>query len=247
MTHGNSQDPAAAGTAPSALCVRCARRRHGRRGLCRRCRSTGCSARSTGSTARRASPARPPTRCSTRTITIRFDANVAPGLALALRAGADHADRSRSARTRSPSTAPPTFRSARARHGDLQRLARAGRRLLQQARMLLLHRAAAAAGPDRRDAGELLRRSADRRRQGRARRSRTSRCPTRSIPWRRRSRASPDASRRQPPAAPAAVPRTAARQDSNRVDIGSAPPRQKGSGSRTAWPTRTPSTTTITS
>ncbi len=42
------------------------------------------------------------------TVTIRFDANVAPGPALALRAGAEHRARSRSARTRWPSTAPPT-------------------------------------------------------------------------------------------------------------------------------------------
>ena len=58
------------------------------------------------------------------------------------------------------------------------------------------------------DAGELLHRSADRRRQGRAWRAGTSRCPTRSILSRRRSRASAERPAASTPAAPAAVPRS---------------------------------------
>ena len=98
------------------------------------------------------------------------------------------------------------------------------------------------------DAGQLLRRSADRGRQGRARRDRTSRCPTRSIPSRRRSRASP-----RRPAAAARLRhrqqcRAAARQDRNEQRRSSCPRRRAAEGIREqdAWPTRTPSTTTTT-
>ena len=95
------------------------------------------------------------------------------------------------------------------------------------------------------DAGELLRRPADRGRQGRPLGARTSRCPTRSIPWLRRSRGSPA--------------RMAVLRHRKRCNAAGKPgrfgvrglrrdQRCRGRGDQGAdrWPTRTPSTTTTT-
>ena len=116
----------------------------------RRCRSTSCSARSPASAAPRRCRRTTPRASSPGEMTVRFDSNVAQ------RPGLDgHARRSRSPTSigkvdtvnfighQHTRTKPITG------HGDLQRLARTGRRLLQQDRMLLLHRADPAARRNR--------------------------------------------------------------------------------------------------
>ena len=87
---------------------------------------------------------------STATITVRFDANVAGGLPLAVRAGADR-DRGPASARSSPSTTPspisrraPTTGQAAFNVTPLDR-----RRLLQQDQLLLLHRADARPGEKR--------------------------------------------------------------------------------------------------
>jgi hypothetical protein len=129
----------------------------------RPCRSTTCSA---GDRLRRhhaASPSNPtgrvldrPSRCASTPTSRR------PALGFSRPHPQTHQDRRE--RTgllharqpvgpRRPSAPPPSTSR------------RTGRRLLQQDRVLLLHRADAAAGRDARDAGRLLRRSRDRRRR----------------------------------------------------------------------------------
>ena len=127
------------------------------------CRSTACSARPPAITARRSAPTRRPTQVLDRTITVRFDANVDPGLpwsfapVAAHHGGEDRRDRARLLQ------GDQQVRSAGHRHRHLQRHARAGRHATSP-------RSNASASPSRRsppgqsrDAGDVLRRSQDRR------------------------------------------------------------------------------------
>ena len=145
-----------------------------------RCRSTACSARSPALAARRSAPkphrrqvldrkiiacASTPMsrrRCRWDFKPVQRHQTVQIGeTALAFYHG--HQSRHR---RRSPARRPSTSRPTQAGH------------LFQQDPVLLLHRADAAAGRDRRHAGRLLRRSGDRRRSGPEERARRSRCPT---------------------------------------------------------------------
>ena len=107
------------------------------------CRSTACSASSPAMAARRASPPRP-RRVLDRTVTVRFDANVAPGC-LALRAGAAHRHvrigENRLAFYRATNISDAPYAAPRP-----STCCPSGRAFLQQDRVLLLHGADAGPG-----------------------------------------------------------------------------------------------------
>ena len=130
-----------------------------------RCRSTACSARRPASTARRSAPAQPSDDRARPDHHHPLRRQRRARAAVDVRAGADAPSTSRSARTRWPSTAPPTPPTgpSRARRRSTCCPSRP-RPLFNKLRVLLLHRADAGAWPDRstcRSASSSIRRSCD--------------------------------------------------------------------------------------
>ena len=202
-------------------------RRHGR---CRLCRRTALSPVLPGHRLRRHAAHRDATvhdgPRQDRHRTLRRQRDARPPLAL--RARAEHDGRQDRREQSRLLPRDQHVRSAGARHRDLQCVSRDRRRLLQQAAVLLLHRAASAARRDHGIPCELFRRSANRERQGCAQ-GHAHHAVLYVQPDARRSRAS----RRSAPTQP--VSQTAHL-------------RQERDGTRSSkWPTRMPSTTTITS
>ena len=140
------------------------------------CRATGYGGTHAGRRRRR------PAQIADRTITVRFDANVAAGLPWRFEPEQPQHRRASSARSSRSTTRSPTNRARDRRARPPTTSTPADRRhLFQQDRLLLLHRADAEARREARDAGGVLRRSGARRRIPSRTISTPSLCPTPSI------------------------------------------------------------------
>ena len=143
-----------------------------------RCRFTTGSAASPVTAAPRRSRPRCPTKVIDRKVTVRFDANVGAGLAVALRARTEF-DRGEARRSRHrPLSRHQRGGAADHRSGRLQRRAADGRFVFPEDQLLLLHRAAAEGRREAGHDGGVLRRSGDDQGSRRRRPSTPSRCPT---------------------------------------------------------------------